>query len=641
MFHFFRNQGKAVKILLSGLLFMVALSMLLYLVPDYNAGANSTNPVLLQVGSRKITAQEAQTGYQNYTRGRIPADLMKVYFPQYVNEMMMRMAAVEEARKMGLTASDEEVLEVLTTSPAFKDYFQDGKLVRRAEFEQVLAQQGVNIQTLMEDIRDQIILTKLQDAIAESTVVTPQEIEDEYRRKYERASIEYVALNEADLRSKVSVTDEEVRKRFEETKNQYNQPEKFSFRVVVLSQDAVASRLTITEQELRNEYAASIDNYRSPEQVHARHILLATDGKSDADKRAIRARAEELVKQARAGADFAELARKYSEDAGNAPNGGDLGTFGRGQMVPEFERAAFAMKDGEISDVVTTQFGYHIIKVEKKIPSVVTPFEAVRAELERGLRESKLAEAMRQTSEQLRAELLKNPAGAADIAQRFGAQLITVTQSAAGQPIPTLGVTPEIDNQLPGLQPGGVTPVVTLPGDRAAVAILDQRIPGRPSTFDEAKAAVRDALISEKTRLLVETRGKEIAERLRRGEDLRAVARSLDLTVETATDFGIVDSIPGLGPAVYLRQAFTAGVGAVIGPQNIAGRTVVAKVTAKKEADLSGLEVERKDLLLQLKAARARINNNLWMDGIVERMKASGEVKVFEDELARVLAQMR
>ena len=149
--------------------------------------------------------------------------------------------------------------------------------------------------------------------------------------------------------------------------------------MVVLSQDKVAADLKISEPELRTQYAAAIDNFRSPEQVHARHILLSIDNKSDAEKKTIKAKAEDLIKQAKGGADFGELAKKNSEDSGNASLGGDLGTFGRGQMAKEFEAAAFALKPNEISGVVTTQFGYHIIQVLEKIPSKITPFEIGRA----------------------------------------------------------------------------------------------------------------------------------------------------------------------------------------------------------------------------------------------------------------------
>jgi len=641
MFNLFRSKGKAVKLMLGGLLFMVALSMLLYLVPNY-ADPNQTggDPVILQVGAKKLKLSEAQNEFQQYANGKVPAEMMNVYFPQYIDELKLQYAGIEQARKLGITATDDEVLETVLQMGAFAPYFKDGKLIRRAEFEAALAARGGTVDQLFSQIREQMMMVKLQDVIAESTVVTPQELEKEYKRKYERATVDYLSFTDGDLRGSVNITDADIQKQYDANKAQYQQPEKFAFRVLVLSQDKVAAGLTVTEQELRSQYAAAVDNFRSPEQVHARHILLGIDGKSDAEKKTIRAKAEELVKQARGGADFAELAKKNSEDSGNASLGGDLGTFSRGQMAKEFEAAAFALKPNEVSDVVTTQFGYHVIKVLEKVPSKVTPFETVRADLERDFRASKLADSMQAAKTQMRADLLKNPAAAADVAKKFNAELVTVTEGARGQAIPTLGVTPEIDSLLPGLQPGGVTEAVTLPGDRAAVAVLDKRIAGRPSTLEEAKASIRETLLDAGARTLLAARAKEAGDRVRKGEDIKAVAKALGAKVDGATNFGLTDSLPGIGPAVFLQDAFTKGTGAVIGPTVIQGRTVVAKVISKTEADMAGLAADRPALLAGLKGARAQQTNRLWMDSIVRDLTESGDLVVNKAAIQQVVSQL-
>lgn len=641
MFNFFRSQGKAAKYLLGFLLTLVALSMLLYLVPNYNNQTSSANPVLLEVGTRKVTATEATQGYQAYVQGRVPTEMMRLYFPQYLNEMKMQYAALEEAKRLGITASDDEVLDTLIETPTFAPYFQDGKLVRRAEFEALLAQQGLTPEKVFDELRNQMMLVKLRDAILESTVVTPKEVEAEYKRKYERATVDYVGLSEADMRSKVNLSEDDIRKSWEAEKAQYTQPEKYSFRVAVLSKDKVAAGMQVSEQELRAAYTSSLDNFRTPEQVRARHILVATADKSDADKKTLKAKAEDIAKQAQGGADFAELAKKFSDDSGNAPNGGDLGTFGRGQMVKEFEDSAFSMQPGQVSGVVTTQFGYHIIKVEEKIPSKVTPFEQVKADLEKELKQSKVGDSMQKASADLRAELAKDPAGAADIAKKYGAELVNVTDAAKGTAIPTIGVTPELDNVLPTLQPNGVSPLVTIPGDRAAVAILDKKTPGRPSTYEEVKAQVREKLMLTAAKKLLDDRAKEVGERARKGEDLNAIAKGLGLKVETATDFSIVDNLPGLGVAYYFQQAFTAPAGTIIGPATMSNRTVIARVVGKKEADMNALAGERKDLLLGLKAARAQQTNTLWMDAMVKKMEEAGKIKVYQDQVDKVLALYR
>ncbi len=641
MFNLFRSKGKGVKLMLGGLLFMVALSMLLYLIPSYADPNQITgDPVLLQVGAKKLRLSEAQAEFNQYSAGRVPPELMNVYFPQYIDELKLQYAAIEQAKRLGITATDDEVLEALTQTPGLAPFFKDGKLVRRAEFEATIQSKGGTADQLFSQIRDQILMVKLQDVVAESTIVTPKELEEEYKRKYERATVDYVSFTEADLRSAVTITDADIQKQYDASKAAFQKPEKFGFRALVLSQDQVSSNLQISEQELRTQYAAALDNFRSPEQVHARHILLGTDGKTDAEKKTIRAKADDLLKQAKGGADFAELAKKNSEDSGNASLGGDLGTFGRGAMEKPFEDAAFALKVNEVSGVVTTRFGFHIIQAVEKIPSKVTPFENVRADLERELRTSKLADALQGARTQMRADVLKNPAGATEIAKKFGAELVTVTETGRGEPIPTLGVSPEIDGALPALQAGGVSEVLTVPGDRAVVVILDKRVPGRQSTLAEATPAIREQLLAGGTAKMITERAQQAVDRLKKGEDIQAVAKALGGKVDGASNFGITDSLPGIGAAVFLREAFTKGAGAVIGPTLSQGRTVVAKVIAKTDADLSGLPGEREVLLTGLKTARAQQTNRLWMDSLVRNLTDSGDIVVNQAAMQQAVGGM-
>lgn len=642
MFHFFRSQGTAAKVLLSGVLGLVALSLLLYLVPNYYGDPqNAANPVLLQAGDRKVTAQQATTEFQIVARNGIPPQMMGTYFPQWFdNTYKLKFAALEAARQMGISASDDEVVDFMAANAPFSQFFEKGKLVKRQEFETALTQSGLTAQRIFDDVRDQITILKLEDAISGSAVVTPQEIEDAYKRKYEKVSVDYLAFSESDLRSQVTVTDEEIQKRYEATKASHQQPERLSYRVVVLTKDKVVASVNVTEQELRAEYNAAIDNFRTPEQVHARHILLRTDGKSDDEKKKSLARAEDLVKQLRGGADFAELAKKNSDDS-NAESGGDLGTFGRGAMEKPFEDAAFALKPNEISNVIETKYGYHIIQVIEKIPSKVTPFETVRADLEREFKASKLDDAMNNTSSQLQAELAKNPADAVAIAQRFGADVITVKEAARGDAIPTVGVSPEIESVLAGAKVDSATSAVALPGDRVAVAILDQKIPSRQSTLEESRGDIRSQLTDEAARNLLNQRSKDAADRLRKGEDIQTVARSLNMKVGTASNFTASDNIPDLGPASPLQNAFKQPIGSIIAPVVMQGKTIVARVTSKTPADMTGLAAEKDALRQSLKAQRVQQTTSLWLEGVTNRLIEKGDLKVFSDEVQRIASSYR
>lgn len=639
MFDLFRSSDKIKKYVLGGLLTLVALSMVTYLIPNYSLGTTPTdNPVLAEIGGKKITALEAQQLFQKTTQGRIPPDLVEVYLPQFVEQMVSERAALYEANRLGITATDDEALGNIVAN--FPQFFPNGSLANKEQFETALAQQGLTLQDVVDEARDQVILHKMQAAVLGSVVVTPKDIEDEFRRKYEKLKIQYIAFPAAKFRDQAKPSDEEVHAFYDKNKAGFAQPSKMAYQVVVLDQDKVAAGINVTDEQLRAAYSSALDNFRMPERVHARHILLKTDGKSDAEKKALKAKAEDLIKQLKNGADFAELAKKYSED-GSKDQGGDLSWFTHGQMVAEFDSAAFALKPKEISGVVTSQFGYHIIQTLEKEPAKLKPFEEVKDELAKEVRAQAVTEKMQTLGDQMHADLIKSPKSAADVAKKYGADLIVMPSAAAGDAIPGLGANPEIDSALVSMKPDEVSPELILPNNRVAVVILNSRTPGRPSEFSEVQAQIRDKLTNEKAATLAAERSKQAADRLSKGEDMAQVAKSMQLEVTTSSTFGRADSIDGLGPAASIEDAFNKPVGGVVGPTPIQGRNIVAKITEKSDADMAALPVEHDGILAQLKQKKAQDRNALLLDGILAKLTSEGKVTVNQKEIQNMLASLR
>ncbi|MCU1335197.1 MAG: PpiC-type peptidyl-prolyl cis-trans isomerase [Bryobacterales bacterium] len=639
MFDLFRSSDKVKKYILGGLLTLVALSMVTYLIPNYSMGTTTTNnPVLADIGGHKITALEAQQLFQKYSAGRIPPDLMEVYLPQFVETMITQRAALYEANRLGITASDDEARASLVAN--YPQFFPNGTLSSLDQFDAALKQQGITLQDVVDEAKDQVIMRKLQSAVLGSVVVTPKDIEDEFRKKYERARIQYIAFPPAKFRDQAKPTEEEMRKYYESSKANFAQPEKLAYQVVVLDQDKVAAMINVTEEQLRAAYSNALDNFRMPERVHARHILLKTEGKSDAEKKVLQAKAEDLLKQLKNGADFADLAKKNSQDS-TAEQGGDLGWFVRNQMVPEFDNVAFTLKPKELSGVVTTQFGYHIIQVTEKEPAKLKSFEEVKDELTKEVRAQAVTDKMQTLGDELHAALVKSPKTAAEVAKKYGAEVIVMPSASAGEAIPTLGVNPEIDSTLVSMKPDEVSPVLVLPNNRMAVLVLNSRTPGRPAEFSEVQAQIRDKLVNDKSAQMAADSAKEAAERLKKGEDINKIAKSMQLDVTTSSMFGRADSIDGLGPAASLEETFTAPVGAVLGPLVIQTRNVVAKVTEKAEADLAALPVEHDALLAQIKQKKAQDRNALLMDGILAKLTSEGKVVVNQKEIQNMIATLR
>jgi peptidyl-prolyl cis-trans isomerase D len=256
MFDLFRSSDKIKKYILGGLLTLVALSMVTYLIPNYNLGTTpADNPVLAEIGGQKITAQQAQQLFEKYSQGKIPPDLMEVYLPQFVEQMVSERAALYEANRLGITATDDEALSNIVAS--YPQFFPNGALANTDQFQAALAQQGITLQDVVNEARDQIILHKLQSAVLGSVVVTPKDIEDEYRKKYEKMKIQYIAFPPAKFRDQAKPTDEEVRSYYDKNKDKFTPPAKTAYQVAVLDQDKVAATINVTDEQLRSAYSSA------------------------------------------------------------------------------------------------------------------------------------------------------------------------------------------------------------------------------------------------------------------------------------------------------------------------------------------------------------------------------------------------
>jgi peptidyl-prolyl cis-trans isomerase D len=642
MFDLFRSRQKAVRYMLIGLLSVVALSMITYLIPGFGAPSKApeNEGTLAEIGTTKLTAQEVVTAMQSIIqRGSLPPEMVDVYVPQIVDEMVQQRAIAYEFSKLGLTISDDEVLVGLqSVNP---QYFKDGVLISKDEYEQRLAAQGMTLQDGVDDMRRTLLLVKVKNMVYASILVPNKEVEDEYRRQKERASIQYIAFPATKFVDEIKPTPQELHAVFEAHHAEYFTPEKRSFQVVIVDQAKLEQTMAVPDTELRAAYNASMDSFRMPERVKAQHILIKTQGKSDAEKKVALAKAEDLLKQLKAGADFSEMAKKNSEDASNAPKGGDLDWFVRGQMVGEFDKAAFALKPGELSGIVTTEFGYHIIKVNEKEIARVKPFEEVKADLAAEIKKQRIADQMQKTADAVHAAISKSPAQAAEIAKKYGVDLATVTDAIPGSPVPTLGSAPEIDNALGQMKVNDVSPLLTLPANRLVVAVLTARTPARPATFEEVETKVRDRLVGEKALGIAKAKATEAAAKLRAGEDIEKVAKEYKLDLNKPAEFGRSDSVEGLGQAAYVREAFTHPLGAILGPTDIMNRNIVYKVTAKTEPDMAAFVAERENIRSSIRQQRANERWSLFMDSVTAKLTADGKLKVNHDLVLKLAAALK
>ena len=301
---------------------------------------------------------------------------------QVLNGLIDERLLLQEARKIDLEAGQDEVRKKILEIPVLNP---DGKFIGADLYERYVLT-SLNYPTVADfeqDLAREVTIGKMEAALASTVAITPQVAEEQYRRTAENAKIRYVLLPNERAMAGVMVSPEDVQKYYTDNSSKYLHGEQRHVKYLLADSALIRARLKLSDAELRQAYEQKKETFKGKEAVRAQHILIRVDASAaPADDAAAKAKAEGLVAQLRGGADFAALAKEHSGDPGSAVNGGDVGFFERGQMVPEFEQTAFSLPIGQISDPVKTQYGYHILKINEKRPAGYKPFEEVRGQLE-------------------------------------------------------------------------------------------------------------------------------------------------------------------------------------------------------------------------------------------------------------------
>jgi peptidyl-prolyl cis-trans isomerase D len=641
MFDLFRSRDKAVRIMLGGLLVIVAISMLTYLVPSYDAGTVGSGTVVATVGSDDITATDVQRLVQNTMRGKqLPPDMLPIYLPQLVDEMITNRAMAYEATRLGFQASDSDVST--TIQQMIPSLFPDGRFVGKDAYAAMLAQQQLTIPEFETDLRREILITRLKRVAMEGTIVTPLEIERAYKQKNEKIKIQYVKLTSDQFKKDVTPNDADLLTYFKANQPSYQTPEKKNLVILVADQAKLEQSLTPTDADLLKIYNQNQAQYHVPETANVRHILFMTQGKPPAEEAKLKAQAEDVMKQIKDGKlKFEDAVTKYSEDPGSKAKGGEYTGVQHGQMAPEFDTATFNQKPGDLG-LVKTSYGYHIIQVESRQPAHLQTFDEVKSQLATDWKKQRVSDAMQKISDQAQAMLQKDPLHPDKVAAALNMEVVHADNVEAGKPIPDVGASPDLDQAIAGLKQGQVSQAVALPGNKVAVAEVTAIVPARPSTLDEVKDKVRDAMIQNRLTVKVQEESKALADKAKAmGGDLEKAAKEMKFEVKTTDAFMRSESVPGFGSANYVGPAFSSPNGSIVGPILMPDGTVVVKVVEHVEADMSKLGADRATIRDQIKSQKAQQRDQLFEAGLKERLIKDGKIKIHQDVINRLVAGYR
>lgn len=589
--------------------------------------------VLAQVGDQEITVGEFQTlfrrqlqSYQVQSGGEITADLLRSMGidRQLLQQVIDEYAALQEAARLGVTVSDAEVREAIVSLPAFQ---QDGEFIGEAAYLQMLRMQQPPLSPadFEENVRRSLMLQRLQAALTDWITVSDDDVEREHLRRNERVRLSAVSFRADDFREGLDATDDDVAALFEQNANDYLVPEKRQLRFVLIDVPALKAAFTPSDADVQAYYDNNLDRYTEEVDLRVSHILLRTQ---DAEVAEVQAQAESIVAEARNGADFAELARRYSEDEGTRDAGGDLGRITPGQMVPEFEGAAFALEQDEVSDPVTSMFGVHVIKATEKTGGATQTLDEVR---------DAIVDILQQESADARALALAEAMSleidvAADLeaaAARRGLEAQESGFAALGEPILGLGFSSEVTTQAFQLAEGEVAGPIPTPTGPAFVTVTGIQAPYVPP-LEEVEARVRDDVIRRKAFVLAQERADAVAAVLQDADDFGAAAEAEELDVNESGLIARGAAVPGVGVNAQVEAvAFSLVPGETSDPVLTGNSAVVLHLHEREDADPVALQTSRERLRSEMILERQNQFYGAYMENAKARIPISIDMGAF------------
>ena len=586
---------------------LVCLAFVFLYVPEFvDQTGVQTLPisVLAQVGNHEITVAEFRRIYQRQIQeyrlqagGELSDEILRSLGVdrQLLQQMIDEYTALSEAERLGIVATDAEVRQRIVSLPGFQE---NGQFIGEQRYRRVLQVQNPPLSTTAfeEDIRRGIVIERLQAAVTQWVSVSNEEVEDEHRRRNEKVRVNVVAFRGDDYRDDVEVTDTDIEEFYENESLVYQVPEKRKLRFLLIDQAVLADAITPTAAEIQEYYDFNASRYMTPGQVRASQILLRI---GDEDEAAVEARAAELTAQARDGADFAELVGAHSDDEATIEQGGDLGTFGRGRMVPEVEGPAFAMGVDEVSDPIKSPLGYHVIKVTEKQEELTQPLTEVRETIINTLKQERAAARATALAQAIAAEVSVPE----DLDRAAASRGLEVQESAfagPGEPILGLGLASEVSSRAFQLEEGEVDGPIGTPVGPAFVTVSDRQDPYVPP-LDEVRTQVRDDVLRQRALTLAQKRANDVAERLQEADDFVAAAEAAELTVGSSELLARGGAFPEIGVNSAIEAvAFALPVGGISDVIEAGNMAAIVHVVERESVTPEQLSNDRVDLRYEL-----------------------------------------
>jgi len=647
MIRFLQTPGPVKKIVLGGLLLLICASMVIAFVPGGIASSlgfgSLGQGIIAQVDGEQITTEDVNRAVENMIRQQGPqaqaqAALFRQFLsPRALDQLINQKAMLVEAHRLGLRASDAEVKDELQHGRYAVYFYPGGKFVGTEQYENMLTNAGLTPQRFEEGVKDDVVLAKLRGLVAGSVTVPDLDVRREFEQRNLKVKFDYAVLTRDEILKSIHPSETELKAYFDAQKARYVNaiPEKRKVRYALIDQTKLEAQTQVTRDELQAYYNQHREEYRVPEQVSVRHILISapegSDGKVDPKVlEDARAKAQDVLKQLKAGAKFDDLAKKYSGDKGSAEKGGSLGWINRGVTVAPFDKEAFSLPKGGTSDLVQSIFGFHIIHVDDKQDAHLKSLDEVKSQIEPVVKQQKVAKLVDDQGRALLADARKD--GLDKAAAAKGLQVVTTDFFGRMDSLPGIGSSPQFTEAVFGAAAKSQPDEVQVSQGTVVYQLMEIK-PAATPTFDEIRSRVETDFKNERVSTLLAQKTQQLSDRAKAAHNLKSAAKEAGATVKTSEFVARDGQVPDVGPmSGSASVAFTMKPGEISGPLQGGGNGIVLALIDLQEPAADTYAAKQDEIRDTLRSTKQDQLFTIFVSNLVDQMKKNGKIRINQEE---------
>ena len=645
MIRFLQQDNRVVKALFVVIIAAASVSMVVYLIPGLagTGGVSAGTYAVVYphwwskffsegdtISQEKVSMQARQQLQQRNPQYASNPMIVNLFEQQVGQQMVQQKILLAEAAKLGISANDDDVRTFLHQGQAGQVLYPNGKFIGTDQYTSLIATRfDMSVAEFEDSVKNDITIQRLRAYVTAGVSVSDKEAREQFIKNNTKIKFNYAVISSDDIRKSINPTDAELEAFFKKNAARYANavPEERVISYFAFTPNDVPGGVQQpTQQEIEAYYNAHKSEYSVPEQAKSRHILIKLE--PNADPKAVaaaQAKAQDVMKQLQNGGNWADLAKKYSDDPGSKDSGGELGFAKRGQMVPEFDTAIFTQKIGDIK-MVKSQYGFHIIQVEDRTPAHTQSLAEVLPTIQATLLRQKSTAAQDAYAKALTSEAIKN--GLDKTAAAHHLQVVTAP------PVNAQGVIPSLPDGSALIQHAFASkvgdPAQSAPtGEGYAVFQVKNVIAAHSPTFADWKSHVEDDYRNEQVPAQLNQKTAELAAKAKAENDLAKTAKEMGASFKTSDLVDQNGQVPDLGDVGQVApQLFQMPVGTLSGPIS-AGRTgVVAKLLDKQQPSDADMAKNLDQIRDQLREQKQQEAFEIFANNVISEYRKNGRVRI-------------